>query len=240
MASRREVLAALATVWLARAVHAAKAAPAAMDDALRARLRKLQELSRALARHEIQPLEWQRGAAEVCDGIDLRELCRVADFERVVSRLPLLPRGTSAESIRLLDGQAFTPKIFAMGKGRAIIPHGHRNMVSQHLVLRGEMRGRHYQRLRDEDRHLVVRPTIDKVFRTGDFSSISDQRDNVHWFVTSSERAYTLDAIVDNLDSTRPYRFHIDFVDPEKASPASGGALRLPRLELDECLQRYG
>ncbi|MGZ6123438.1 MAG: hypothetical protein ACXWLR_00670 [Myxococcales bacterium] len=240
MPSRRELLAALTTVWLARAVHAARAAPAAMDEALRARLRKLQDLSRALARREIEPLAWQKGAAQVCDGIDLQELCRVADFERVIARLPLLPRGTSAESIQLLEGQAFTPKIFAMGKGRAIIPHGHRNMVSQHLVLQGEMRGRHYQRVGDEPGHLRARPTIDKAFRAGDFSSISDQRDNVHWFVTSSERAYTLDAIVDNLDASRPYRFHIDFVDPDKATLESDGSLRMPRLELDECLQRYG
>jgi hypothetical protein len=113
-------------------------------------------------------------------------------------------------------------------------------MVSQHLVLQGEMRGRHYQRLRDEDGHLTVRPTIDRVFRPGDFSSISDQRDNVHWFVTSSERAYTLDAIVDNLDRKHPYRFHIDFVDPERAEPQRDGSVRMPRIELDECLRRYG
>src|SRR4051812_42793630 len=240
MASRRELLRALTTVWLARAVRAADAAPPAMSEALRARLRKLHEASRALAHREMQPLQWQSAAAEFCDGIDVQELCRAADFDRVVARLPLLPRGTSAEGIDLLDGQAFTPKIFAMAKGRAIIPHGHVNMVSQHLVLRGEMRGRHYQRLRDEDRHLVVRPTIDKVFRTGDFSSISDQRDNVHWFVTTSERAYTLDAIVDTLAPARPYRFHIDFVDPERATARSGGVLRMPRLDLDDCLQRYG
>jgi len=240
MRSRRELLTALTTVWLARAVHAAQAAPPALSEALRDRLRKLHEASRALARKEIEPLEWQRAGAAFCEGLDVQELCRAADFDRVIARLPLLPRGTSAESIHLLDGQAFTPKIFAMGKGRAIIPHGHVNMVSQHLVLRGEMRGRHYQRLRDEDRHLVVRPTIDKTFRTGDFSSISDQKDNVHWFVTSSESAYTLDAIVDNLDPGRPYRFHIDFIDPDRATAAGDGTLRLPRLELDECLQRYG
>jgi hypothetical protein len=240
MPYRREVLAALTTVWLARVVHAAQAAPRAMSEALRARLRKLDEISRALAAHQIEPVAWQRGAAEVCAGIDVQELCRAADFERVAARLPLLPRGTSAEAIDLLEGQAFTPKIFAMGKGRAIIPHGHVNMVSQHLVLQGEMRGRHYERVRDEPHHLVLRPTIDKVFRAGDFSSISDQRDNVHWFVTSSERAYTLDAIVDNLDRSKPFRFHIDFVDPENASRDADGALRMPRLELDECLRRYG
>lgn len=240
MPLRREILGALTTVWLARAVHAARALPRAMDEKLKSRLRKLDEASRALAGGRIQALEWQRAAAEVCDGIDVQELCRAADFEHMATHLPLLPRGTSAEEIRLLDGQAFTPKIFAMGKGRAIIPHGHRNMVSQHLVLQGEMRGRHYERLRDEPEWLVMRPTIDKVFRTGDFSSISDQRDNVHWFVTTSERAYTLDAIVDNLDRSRPYRYQIDFVDPARASVGRDGSLRVPRIDLDECLQRYG
>jgi len=238
--SRRQILGTLTTVFLARVVHAARAAPAPMDGALRVRLRKLQELSQALARREIQPLQWQRGAEQACAGIDLAGLCRAVDFERVVARLPLLARGTSAEAVHLLDGQAFTPRIFAMGKGRAIIPHGHVNMVSQHLVLQGEMRGRHYERLRDEADRLIVRPTIDRTFRAGDFSSISDQRDNVHWFVTTSERAYTLDAIVDNLDPSRPYRFHIDFVDPENASRARDGSLSMPRLELDECLRRYG
>ena len=98
------------------------------------------------------------------------------------------------------------------------------------------MRGRHYQRLRGEDEHLVV-DHHRQGLRTGDFSSPT--RGNVHWFVTS-ERAYTLDAIVDNLDPGRPYRFHIDFVDPDRATAAGDGTLRLPRLELDECLQRYG
>jgi len=240
MPYRRELIVGLTTVWLARVVHAAQAAPSAMNDALRIRLRKLDELSHALARREIQPVAWQRGAAQVCDGIDVQELCRAADFDRVAARLPLLPRGASAEAIHLLDGQAFTPKIFAMGKGRAIIPHGHVNMVSQHLVLKGEMRGRHYERLRDEPDQLVLRPTIDRQFRAGDFSSISDQKDNVHWFVTTSDRAYTLDAIVDNLEPSRPFRFQIDFVDPDHASRDSDGSIRMPRIELDECLRRYG
>ena len=240
MPLRREILGALTTVWLARAVHATGAAPTVLDEKLKSRLRKLDDASRALAHGEIQPVDWQRAGAEFCDGLDVQELCRAADFEHMAARLPLLPRGTSAEAIHLLDGQAFTPKIFAMGKGRAIVPHGHRNMVSQHLVLQGEMRGRHYERLRDEAGWLVVRPTIDKVFRTGDFSSISDQRDNVHWFVTTSERAYTLDAIVDNLDRSRPYPYQIDFVDPERAAAEKDGSLRLPRISLEESLQKYG
>src|SRR2546421_119011 len=122
-----------------------------MNDALRIRLRKLDELSHALARREIQTVAWQRGAAQVCEGIDVQGQCRA-----------------------------------------------------------------------------------------GDFSSISDQKDNVHWFVTTSDRAYTLDAIVDNLEPSRPFRFQIDFVDPDHASRDSDGSIRMPRIELDECLRRYG
>ncbi len=240
MLLRRQLLGALTTLWLARAVHAAGAVPGALRSDLQERLRKLDDASRALAQGKIQPVEWQRAGAEFCEGLDVQELCRAADFEHMAAQLPLLDRGTSAEAFHLLDGQAFTPKIFAMGKGRAIVPHGHRNMVSQHLVLQGEMHGRHYERLRDEPGWMVVRPTIDKVFRTGDFSSISDQRDNVHLFVTTSERAYTLDVIVDNLDRSKPYRYEIDFVDPERAKAEGDGSLRLPRIKLEESLQRYG
>jgi hypothetical protein len=172
--------------------------------------------------------------------IPLSELLERIDFEKVSARLPLLPKGTSAETISLFPHQAFIPRIFAMGRGRAIIPHGHENMVSHHLVLQGELHGRHWQRLRSEPAHLVLRPTIDRVFKAGDSSSISDDKDNVHWFVTTSERAYTLDCIVVNLEPARGYKFHIDFVDPEKSVAQSDGTVRMPRIELDDCLQRYG
>src|SRR5437764_5039941 len=130
MPYRRELIVGLTTVWLARVVHAAQAAPAAINDALRIRLRKLDELSHALARHEIHPVAWQRGAAQVCEGIDVQELCRAADFDRVAARLPLLPRGTSVAAIHILDGQAFTPKIFAMVQVRAVVPHCHMLIVT--------------------------------------------------------------------------------------------------------------
>ena len=206
MLSRRELLSTLSTLWLARAARA--------GESLRARLLRLDEASRALAAGKLSTLEWQGAAGEVCQGIDLAELCRAVDLDRLAARLTLLDRGTSDEATRLLPGQTFTPKIFALGRGRAIIPHGHRNMVSQHLV--------------------------DRAFRPGDCSSISDQRDNVHWFVATSGRAYTLDCIVDNIDRGRGYRFQIDFVDPLRAERERDGTLRVPRLELDDCLQRYG
>lgn len=235
MTTRRELLGVLSTLWLARAARAV----GAVDPQL-VRLQRIDELSRALRAHRIEAVEWQREVELAARALDLEALLQRVDFEKVMARLPLLPRGTSAERIELLPKQGFTPKIFAMGKGRAIIPHGHDNMVSHHLVLKGELHGWHWQRLRTEEKHLVLQPTIDRVFKPGDSSSISDQRDNVHWFVALSERAYTLDCIVDNIEPERGYRFHIDFVDPDAAAKQADGTVRMPRLELDEALQRYG
>ncbi len=242
MPSRRDFLTLMTTLWLARAIESADAAPAPLRDSLQARLRRLADLSRALAQARLRPLEWQREVEALALGIDLRELCHAADFDRVAAHLEPAKRGVNVESVRLagLADQPFAAKIFVMGRGRAIIPHGHKNMVSHLLVLKGELRGRHFERVRDEPGHLVLRPTIDRIFRAGDGSSISEERDNVHWFVAKSERAYTLDAIVDNLHPQMGYRFHIDNVDPAHAEPGEGGTLRARILELDEALRLYG
>jgi hypothetical protein len=240
MTTRRELLSALVSLWLARAVQAADAAPAALREELRARLLRLAALSRALGAREIQPLDWQRGAEELSRGIDLPELMRAADFDRVAGKLALPDSGAVAERTRLAGVPGtFGVKIFGLRRGRAIIPHGHRNMVSQHIVLKGELHGRHFERLRDEPEHLVLRATIDRTFRPGDSSSISEQRDNVHWFVTRSERAYTLDAIVSNIDPSRGYSHQIDFVDPDRAEQ-DGDALRVRRLGYSEAMRLYG
>ena len=42
-----------------------------------------------------------------------RELLERIDFEKLVARFPLLPRGTYAERIFLLPNQSLTPKIFS-------------------------------------------------------------------------------------------------------------------------------
>ena len=81
----------------------------------------------------------------------------------------------------------FGRQVFAMKKGRSVVPHGHDNMATGFLVLKGNFRGRHYDRVEDHSDHYVIRPTIDRVFKPGEFSTISDHKDNIHWF-TAEER----------------------------------------------------
>ena len=47
----------------------------------------------------------------------------------------------------------FGKQIFCLKKGRAVVPHGHSNMCTGFIVLRGTFRGRHYDRLEDDGQH---------------------------------------------------------------------------------------
>ena len=60
----------------------------------------------------------------------------------------------------------FGGQIFAMSKGRSVVPHGHDNMATGFLVVKGNFRGRHYDRLEDHSDHYIIRPTIDREFPT--------------------------------------------------------------------------
>ena len=68
-----------------------------------------------------------------------------------------------------------------------MVPHGHNNMATAFIILKGDFHGRHYDRLEDEQDHVIIRSTIDKQFGPGGFSTISDFKDNVHWFKATSE-----------------------------------------------------
>ena len=61
----------------------------------------------------------------------------------------------------------FGKQIFAMRKGRSVVPHGHDNMCTGFIVLRGDFSGRHYDRVEDDKDHYLIRPTIDRPLQAG-------------------------------------------------------------------------
>ena len=131
-----------------------------------------------LRRRTISPIDWQAHVERLLATVDLDDLLRYIDFERLTRALELPELGATTARVEFprLDGAPEPPqlyrKIFGLKRGRAIIPHGHRNMVSAHLVLRGEFHLRHYDRVEDQGHHLVIRPTIDRSAGPGEASSI--------------------------------------------------------------------
>ena len=91
-----------------------------------------------------------------------------------------------------------------MAKGRSVVPHGHDNMATGFLVLKGNFRGRHYDRVEDHSDHYIIRPTIDRTFKPGEFSTISDHKDNVHWFTAESETGFIFNIHVTETNPENP------------------------------------
>ena len=202
-------------------------------------LKEVNELCADLHLRALGQADWQKKIEELFARVDLADLLRSIDFDRLVRAVDY-PDDRAAVIEVDLPRLGFGRKIFALRRGRAIVPHGHRNMVSGHIVIKGRMHVRHFDRLRDEPDHLVLRPTIDREAAAGEATTISEVKDNVHWFRATSETAATFDVIADNLDPSRGFAYRMDFVDPDRAEVLKDDTLRARRLDVEEALRLYG
>ena len=117
------------------------------------------------------------------------------------------------------------------------MPHGHDNMATAFLVLQGDFHGRHYDRLEDEAEHMIVKPTIDRAFTVGECSSVSDHKDNVHWFKATSDLAFIFNIHVINVVEGKPSgRVYMD----PNGEAISDGRIRARKIKSAEAYKLYG
>ena len=110
-------------------------------------------------------------------------------------------------------------------------------MASAHLILKGEMHLRHYEKIRKESNNLIIKPSIDKIAKLGESSSISDEKDNVHWFIAHTDTAFTFDVIMIDLNG-KSYDIHnLDIYEKQNLSD---GTMRVPLLDIETALKKYG
>src|SRR4029079_4159626 len=112
-------------------------------------------------------------------------------------------------------------------------------MATAFLILKGDFRGRHYDRVEQDKTHMVIRPTIDRKFTGGECSTVSDFKDNVHWFQAQSETAFIFNIHVDGIDPNPPEKTGRVYIDPN-GEKLSGGLIRAKRIEHDEAHKLYG
>ena len=122
---------------------------------------------------EIGHLDWHRRVEDLFrNQIELAELIKFIDFAEIEKSAKLKSKG--ARSLRFhypeVDGVpkklAFGQQIFALGKGHSVVPHGHNNMATAFLILKGNFHGRHYDRIEDEKNHMIIKPTIRRQIRS--------------------------------------------------------------------------
>src|ERR1051326_6546851 len=109
--------------------------------------------------------------------VDLEELIRLIDLDRLTKDLEYPEKGAANLGIDLSNVEglpaklSFGKQIFACKKGRSIVPHGHDNLCTGFIILRGNWTGKHFDRVEDKDDHYLIKPTIDRTFKPGECST---------------------------------------------------------------------
>src|SRR5207253_5893957 len=163
----------------------------------------------------------QNKLEELYKKVELRELIELIDLDRLTKGLKLPDDGAASLAFDLSKVEGlpkrlvFGKQIFCLKKGRSVVPHGHDNMCTGFIVLRGEFEGKHYDRVEDNKDHYLIRPTIDRLFRPGECSTVSDRKDNVHWFKAVTETGFIFNIHVMGYNRDNPKSPGRVYVDPE-------------------------
>ncbi len=205
----------------------------------------LHELSRSLKDHKLKDVDFQAKLEELYKKVDLAELVRFLELERISKSVKLPERGAASLGIDLSKVEGlprqvvFGKQIFALRRDRSIVPHGHDNMCTGFVVLRGDFVGKHYDRIEDNKDHYLIKPTIDRVFKPGECSTISDHKDNVHWFKATSETGFVFNIHVLNYNPENQKSGARVYVDPEGEKTA-GGLIVARKISSAEAHKKYG
>ena len=84
---------------------------------------------------------------------------------------------------------------------------------------------------------MLIEPTIDRLVGPGTHSSISDEKNNVHWLQAKTDTAFTFDVLVLDLQG-KPA--DVENIDPDGAERSGRGRLRVRKLPVAEALRKYG
>lgn len=206
---------------------------------------EMERICRDLRGKKIKTTEWQDEIESLLKQVDQADLFKAIDYDRLAKRVKLYEDHETAEDVtfskvkRLPDELSFNPYFYAMKKGVSVVPHGHRNMATMHMILKGEAHGWHFDRLTDEAEHLIIKPTKDRLMTFGDVSTISDERDNIHWFKAQSDVVFMFNIGVYGLDPNADTTGR-DYIDPNRGEKLTDGTIRVPLIDGDQAYKTYG
>lgn len=216
-----------------------------VEPIVRGWVNELNTISKDLLDQKAKDVEYQRSLESLYRRVDLPSLLRSLDFDKLAADVNYPAHGAKSLPVdfKKADGiptdLVFGRQIFAMKRGRSVVPHGHDNMATGFLVLKGTCRGRHWDRVEDHKDHYIVRPTIDRTFAPGETSTISDHKDNIHWFTAESETAFLFNIHVIGYNPEKPKAGGRVYVDP-LGEKLAGGLWKAPKVSYGKVNQMYG
>lgn len=208
-------------------------------------LKDLVEMTADLRGRKLTDLEFQTKMEELYKRVDLEALVKLVKLDDIVKEKKLPANGALSAGIDLKKVEGlptdltFGKQVFGCKKDRSVVPHGHMNMCTGFIILKGEWHGRHYDRVETLADHYVIKPTIDRAFKPGELSTISDHKDNVHWFKAASEAAYIFNVHVTGYDPTIKGNSGRLYVDPD-GEKLAGGLVKAAKMTSEACHKKYG
>ncbi|MBY0527820.1 MAG: hypothetical protein K2R98_30770 [Gemmataceae bacterium] len=208
-------------------------------------LADLHELSAEVKNQKIKDVDFQAKLEDLYKKVELSELIKLLDLDRVAKDVKFPARGAANLGIDLSKVEGlpqrlvFGKQIFAMQKDRSIVPHGHDNMCTGFIVLRGEFNGKHYDRVEDRADSYLIKPTLDRDFKPGECSTVSDHKDNVHWFKAISDTAFIFNIHITGYNPENKKPANRVYVDPD-GEKLQGGTIVAKKMTSSECHKKYG
>lgn len=205
---------------------------------------ELEAISKDLISSKIQPIEWQRNIENILAQIELSDLLKAIDYQKLAKSVKFSGNHEYVTGVHfkdtkgLTDELSFDPYFYALKKDQAIVPHGHHNMVSMHMILDGQAHAKQYDRIADEPGYLIIKPTIDKIFDRKNLSTISDQKDNIHWFKAITGTVFMFNVGIFGINSGEQTTGR-DYVDPDRGEKLPDGTIRARRLDHKEAYKLY-
>jgi len=239
------MLGSLLTFSLIRSLDKVNVLAKTVDPSVRKWLLEMERVTQQLRLGKVKTIEWQSQIESLLSRVDLNDLLSAIDYDRLAKSAVFPEDHESAEDVDfshnrgLPEELSFAPYFYAMKKGTAIVPHGHRNMTSMHMMLKGQAHSWQFERISDEAQYVTIKPTNDKILDVGAVTTVSDQRDNIHWFKALSEPVFMFNIGVFRINPTKDFSGR-DYVDPLGGEKLKDGLIRARRLEVKEAYQRYG
>lgn len=239
------MLGSVLTFSLVRSLDSAGVLACGVRPLVRKWLAEMESVTQEMRRGKVKPVEWQRHIEALLSRVELKDLLSAIDYDRLASKAVFPEDHESAENVNFSREEglpaelSFAPYFYAMRKGVAIVPHGHRNMASMHMMLKGEAHGWQFERVSDEAQYLTIKPTVDEVLKAGAVTTISDQRDNIHWFKALSEPVFMFNIGVFGINPSEAFSGR-DYVDPLGGEKLKDGLIRARRIEVKEAYKLYG
>jgi hypothetical protein len=240
----QQTLGALLTYSLLETLFTRDAFSAEVKSLAAAWIKDLNELCQDVKGQELEQTAWQTKVDDLFGKVDLSDALKFIDFDKLTADIKFKDQGELSLRAKLpkVEGLptsfVFGHQVFALAKDRSVVPHGHNNMATAFLILKGTFRGRHYDRLEDDGQHIIIQPTIDRAFGEGEHSTVSDFKDNVHWFTATSERAFIFNIHVMNVDPAKKNTGRV-YLDPN-GEKLAGGKIRARRVSAGEVYKLYG